>query len=152
MKGLYHYTSKVHLPFILNSGYLKLTRGILEDQVVWLTTSNESLGNGLEGSCVDKTEIRFILKDMHVISWKDYREKIIQGEDKELKQAWADDLEINQNPNAWYLFEYILPLELVAAIENTKTGKKIILDKNLFTDYTHRLKKKEIRNILSQLS
>lgn len=151
MNGLYHYTSKFHLPLILKSGYLKLTQGILNDNVVWLTTDTAD-GHGLEASCVDKKEIKFILKDIHVISWKDYREKIIQGEDKELKQEWADILEIDTKYNTWYLSEYILPLFLVKAIENTKTGKKITLSEKYFFESRLHLKKQGIRDIISQLS
>lgn len=127
MKGLYHYTSTYHLPEILNSGFLKLTRGILDDYAVWFTTSDKATGNGLEGSIVDKSEIRFILKDIPAIKWKDYRKKIIRGENKLLKQRWADALEIDQKPHFWWLTNERITLDNVQAIENTKTGERVEL-------------------------
>lgn len=127
MKNLYHYTSTYHLAKILSSGFLKLTQGILEDEAVWLTTSSKPEGNGLEGSVVDKSEIRFILKDVAALKWKDYKKKVIKGNNKLLKQQWAGALEVNQKPHTWWLSSNVITLDKVQAVENIKTGKLVNL-------------------------
>jgi len=127
MKGLYHYTSTFHLPQIISSGELKLTRGILDDWAVWFTTSKDPSGNGLEGSCVDKYEIRFVMKDIPAMKWKDYKKKFTKGDNKVLKQKWADALEVNQKPGTWWLTTNFVTLDKVQAIENIKTGAKVNL-------------------------
>lgn len=127
MKGLYHYTSTWHLPQILNDGYLRLTRGVIDDMAVWLTTTTTSIGNGLEGSVVDKGEIRFILKDIRVIRWRDYKKKIIRGKDIDYKKEYVNALETGQKPHTWWLVTDCIDLINVEAIENTKTGKRINL-------------------------
>ncbi|WPC42926.1 hypothetical protein [Clostridium sp. JS66] len=125
MKGLYHYTSTFHLPQILSCDYLKLTRGILDDYAVWFTTSITPSGNGLEGSVVDKGEIRFVMKDILAIKWKDYRKKFTKGKDRILREKWADALEVNQKPGTWWLTTDFVTLDNVQAIENIRTGIKI---------------------------
>ncbi|MBU3142234.1 hypothetical protein [Clostridium sp. CF012] len=130
MKDLSHYTSTFHLLKILKSGYLNVSQGILDDAAVWLTTSKVPVQAWQEGSCVDKSEIRFILKDIKALKWCDYKKKYTKGSNKSEKQQWAKALEVDNVFKSWWLSEDIIPLEMVEAIENTKTGKKVILVDN----------------------
>lgn len=66
---LYHYTSRLHLPFILADGYLKVTdnmtrmdRPVLQPGVVWLLDEDESGANADNGLSDMKHEIRFTLE------------------------------------------------------------------------------------------
>jgi hypothetical protein len=79
---LYHFTSAFHLPAILESGYLKTVESNVSfkrehagPDVVWLTTSpTPEAGNGLQGSAVDKSEIRFTVEvdKRSVHKWREW--------------------------------------------------------------------------------
>lgn len=150
MKNLYHYTSAWHLPQILQSRYLELTQGILEDEVVWLTTTSTPKQIWQEGS-IDKSDIRLVLKDIEAISWKYYRKKIIRGFNKQQKKKWADLLEKGNNPDLWWLSSERIPLERIESIENTKTGEKVNLNLNSVLKVRNQLSEHEIENILMLL-
>lgn len=80
----YHYTSKVHVTNILKSGHLKLTESNLKPDVemykpvVWLTTKAipNDLELGLNGSVVDKTEVKIIVKPQkHFKTWTKFKKR-----------------------------------------------------------------------------
>lgn len=140
---VYHFTSRYHLPMIFKSGYLKLTESNLkaptsrEDAlpkpdhelikpVVWLTRDAIPMGLSLEGSIIDKTEIRITLRKRdHYEPW------ILWSRKNRINKTWAKCLERGNNPNGWYISEKIIPLNSseVVKIENVKTGE-IIIDIN----------------------
>lgn len=139
---LYHFTSTYHLKMILESRFLKLTpsglketknprveNGILIDDnmnykpVVWLTDNDKPLGLGLEGSIVDKSEIRITLsKNDHYKYWLGWANKNL------MNKKWQKEF-IASTPQykSWYISEQLIPIEDIIIIENLKTGK-IILD------------------------
>ena len=94
-KTLYHYTSELHLPIILGSGFLKLTESNADffvenaaPQVVWLTQESfdkapKYLFNRMLG--VDKSTVRFTIE----------RPTDAQRADKWLKKNGASELTID---------------------------------------------------------
>lgn len=121
----YHYTSKVHVANILKSGHLKLTESNLKHDVelykpvVWLTT--KAIPNdfelGLDGSVVDKTEVKIIVKPQkHFKTWTKFKK-----ENAPLNNKWIDVLENNRTPESWYISEKEVPLSQVELIENRYT-------------------------------
>ena len=129
---LYHFTCKEHLEEILSSQYLKLTDsniitpdGTLETErrsqaykpVVWLTDSEYSNNIGLEGSVVDKTEIKItVLKKDYMVRWEDW------GPQKEMEKAWRRRFCRNQKISSWYISEQIIPFSDILRIENRYDG------------------------------
>ena len=91
--------------------------------VVWLTRSDTPQGNGLEGSNVNKYEIRFTVhKREHYEPW------LIWSRKNRITTSWAKLIERGRNPNSCYISEQIIPLnstELIR-IENTITGEILI--------------------------
>ena len=123
---LYHYTSIYHLPTILETGFLKLTESNLRidiemhKPVVWATTTKEpnGYGLGLDGSMVDKTEIRIHLrKNNNFMHWSRFKKQ--NKHDKNFVQA----IEKNRSPKTWWVSSQIIPLEDVLLIENRYTGE-----------------------------
>ena len=134
---LYHFTSTAHLPLIFKSGYLKLTESnltapsnyfdslpkpehLLYKPVVWLTTSKDGNKLGIEGSVVDKKEVRITLnKKKHYISWKKWSKQ------NKIKSSWANWLNRSGNSDEWYISEKIIEInaENILRIENAYTGE-----------------------------
>jgi hypothetical protein len=91
---LWHYTSKTHLPWIQESGYLKTTESNLHStiqdygpKVVWLLDTPDLQGShGLYGSPVDKMAIRIEVEvpDHWVRSWLKW------SQDQGISQDWLD--------------------------------------------------------------
>jgi hypothetical protein len=119
---------------ILESKYLKLTESnlrydnaiislgcnekVMYKPVVWFTTNLKTDGLGLEGSIVDKKEIRITVK------WKSHYQKwMIWSRKNKIDKSWAGALEKGRNPNSWWISEKIVPLEDIIKIENTQTGE-----------------------------
>lgn len=124
MKVLYHYTSTFHLPQIFQSKFLKLTESNLRldktmyKPVVWLTTVLEPTGQGLEGSIVDKTEVRITVEHKEKYKyWKVWSRK------NKIPKIWADSLERNQKPETWWVSTEEIPFEDIIMIENRYTGE-----------------------------
>ena len=76
---LYHYTSKLHLPFILETGFLKpVESNYREDQphaapdVVWLTTDRTPCFND-HGLYPAKTEVQILIDLARPIRWRNWR-------------------------------------------------------------------------------
>lgn len=132
MRQFYHYTSKYHLPIILHDGYLKLTESNLRmdlemyKPVVWLTNSEvlSAYSLGLNGSMVDKQEIKITLSDS-----PNYKNWTIWSHDNRIKKSVANRLTSGRNPNNWYVCEQPVQLtkETVLKIENVVTGE-VLLD------------------------
>lgn len=154
-KVLYHYTSKHHLPMIMKDGFLQLTESNLIEPksyqdavpkelsqlykpVVWLTTTETAQGNGLEGSVLNKHEIRITLrKREHYENW------VLWSKNNRIKSSWFKKLSRVGNPNSWYISEEIIPLnsEELLKIENIVTGEVIIDVENGIKDYTQQVEK-----------
>jgi len=137
-KVLYHYTSTYHLPAILRTEYLKLTESNLkaptQEEVVnllkyggydstslykpcvWLTTSNKTEGHGLDGSAVDKTEIKITVR------WqKDFQNWKVWSRANGINKKWAKALEKGRNSNSWWISEKPILFADIIQIENTIT-------------------------------
>lgn len=123
---LYHYTSTYHLSQILESNYLKLTEGNLSKEienykdVVWLTDMKEpnAFDLGLDGSPVDKTEIRITIARKNSFKyWKVWSRK------NKIDKDWAKILEKDRKPNNWWISEKIITTEDFLLIENVITGE-----------------------------
>jgi hypothetical protein len=137
---LYHYTSSFHLPMILSTGYLKLTEsnlkepkntrieyGIVVDDtmnykpVVWLSDCKIPYGLGLDGSAVNKSEIRITIpKKEHYQYWLGWANR------NRVNKKWQNVF-ISSTPNykSWYVSEKIILLDDFLLIENTITGELI---------------------------
>lgn len=139
MKVLYHYTSKVHLPKIFYSGYLKLTESNLRTTeemykpVVWLTTDKEPNAQnlGLNGSMVDKTEVRIHVKKKPtstVKKWGQYSKK------NKINKEWQKIFEEGRTPNTWLVSTKEIPLEDILLIENRYTNEVYYKDGYINTE------------------
>lgn len=124
MKVLYHYTSMVHLPRILQAGFLKLTESNLRldrvgyKPVVWLTEDSNVVGHGLEGSSVDKTEVKITVEHKKSYDyWKAWSRK------NKIPKQWAAALERKQKPETWWVSTTVIPLKDIIKIENRYTGE-----------------------------
>lgn len=82
---LYHFTSGIHLPWILESRFLKTTDSILSPDdpdasppCVWLLDTPDLNGHdhGLGGSIAFKSEFRFTVEvpESRVVKWVDWAE------------------------------------------------------------------------------
>jgi hypothetical protein len=144
-KMLYHFTSRYHLPFILQSGYLDITESNYSFTkaglypVVWLTEDYEidEVKNGLsfgEAGEVSKAEIRFsIPMQPHFerwSTWSRYTRKMKQIDWMTL----VTSIGAGETHRQWWVSEKTIPLSEVAKIENTKTGEIFTADDRLPTD------------------
>lgn len=145
---LYHFTSTYHLPSIIKSGFLKLTPSNLigprpDDDlhidpltgcavwktmnykpVVWLTKDPgaNSNANGLNGSLVNKSEIRItITKPINCIPWNVFADR------HKMNRSWRKKFEEGKAPENWFVSERKIPFSEIARIENTKTGEVLYL-------------------------
>lgn len=144
---LYHFTSALHLPKILESGYLKLTPSNLikptdikfvENEygfktavseisdpvkpVVWLTDKPEGGRLGTDGCPADKKQIRITIPNDKKYEWW-----VTWADKNRMNKSWRKALTNNQDYGSWYVSEEIIKLEDVLLIEDMKT-KEIILD------------------------
>lgn len=128
MKVLYHYTARQHIPKILYTKSLKLTESNLRTDeemykpVVWLTTEKEpnAYKLGLDGSILDKTEIRIHVKKKPtstVKPWGSYSKK------NKIDKEWKSILEANRTPKKWYVSTKEIPLKDIVLIENRYTNE-----------------------------
>ena len=135
---LYHFTSRYHLPLILNDGFLNLTESNLREPlpgqktanifdskdlykpVVWLSRTADAGNCAVMSASVDKSEILITLREReHYQNWT------IWSKSNRIKNSWAKRLTSAYNPNSWYVSETVIPLtsDEVIKIENTKTGE-----------------------------
>lgn len=156
---LYHFTSRYHLPFILDEG---LTKGdvpiskVLSTQAVNLTTESRAHKQRHNQTThfifmgqkhkVDKSEIRITIEipdtEPLLIHWPVFTQKL------EMDEAWLKFLHKNtdDNGNAWYLyFNSILPDQFkTIEVNSNGNGKwielskltqplKLVTDKMVFT-------------------
>lgn len=116
---LYHYTSEIYLPAILASGNLRLTSSNIDidgsgPEVVWLTTTVDPGGNGLDGG-FGKGDVRFRIEPdpRHTFHWPTWAFE--QG----ISPIWYDALDSvggNGSENWWVSTEPI-PMDRVLSIE-----------------------------------
>lgn len=152
---LYHYTSKYHLPMIMKDGFLQLTESNLiapkdyQDAlpkelsqlykpVVWLTNSSTPQGNGIEGSSLNKYEIRITVKRReHYENW------VLWSKKNRIKSSWFKTLASAGNPYSWYISESMIPLngEELIRIENTISGEVLIDVENGLRTYSQKVEK-----------
>jgi len=105
MVTLYHFTSELHLPLILEGGSLYTTESNISlrkphagPDVVWLTTHQAAdARHGLHHSFVDKTRIRFTVsfraRDVH--KWRPWARS--HGVDP----RWLDALAVSGGSSSW---------------------------------------------------
>ena len=116
---LYHYTSEIHLPAILRSGHLRLTDSNIGfdgsgPKVVWLTTTTDPGGNGLDGG-FDKGAVRLTIdaSGLPVHHWPTWSfEQGIEG-------FWYDALDSAGGGGSenWWVCTREIPLDRVLTIE-----------------------------------
>lgn len=116
---LYHYTSQIHLPRILSSGHLRLTDSNIEisgagPPVVWLTTTVDPGGNGLDGG-YDKGSVRFTVEppNRSTFHWPTWAfEQGIEG-------YWYDALDSAGGGGSenWWVCTEPIPLDRVLTVE-----------------------------------
>lgn len=123
---LYHYTAMFHLPKIMQDGFLKLTESNLRldvemyKPVVWLTDLAQptARGLGLDGSLLDKTEIRIHVKKK--VTFKTWEAFAVKNKmNKELKKVFSDD----RSPEHWYISTNPVYFRDILLIENTRSGE-----------------------------
>ena len=129
---LYHFTSRFHLPFILETGYLTLTTSNFNLEkadlfpVVWLTSSQtpENMGLLFDANMpedLNKTHIRFtIFKEPYMVLWDEWSAK--KGMDKKMKQYLINSASAKETYKTWYVSEHTIPLDDVMYIEDMITG------------------------------
>jgi hypothetical protein len=131
MPVLYHYTSQLHLPLILRSGFLKLTESNVAMErphagpdVVWLTRdpSPWQAWMRMPGRLlpVDKGRIRFLVDVPHgeLQSWSTWADQ--HG----VADAWRRAMVDSGGPSdAWYVTERIVPWQEWLRIEDTNSGQ-----------------------------
>ncbi len=128
---LFHYTSTLHLPMIMESKCLTLTESNLVYEkpmykpCVWLTTSEDPKNNGLDGSIVDKTEIKITVK------WQKYLKFwVAWSKSNKIDKSWAKELTKGENPSSWWISEQVIPFSDLAKIENRYTGEVYFKNEN----------------------
>lgn len=127
---LYHFTSKIHLPRILESGFLKVvesnmskTRLRAGPDVVWLTKSAEvqSHRGWSAGSSADKTEIRFEVdipaREAH--RWRDW------ARSRGIASEWMAALAAVGGSGTWYVVLRPIPAAEWVEIIDTSTGEPL---------------------------
>ena len=135
---LYHYTSERHLRRILSAGYLKTVESNISfkrehagPDVVWLTTDETAeRGLGLQGSNVDKTEIRFTVElDRRAVhkwfSWAKARGSSQQAMDVMAKGGGA---------GSWRVVERPIPSSEWVEVRNMRTGAVLLDQEALLGD------------------
>ncbi len=128
MRVLYHYTGTIHLNEILRTGYLKITDSMLREHdphykpVVWLTSEKnpDPFKLGLNGSMVDKTEVRIHVEkkpNLPIKSWD-----VFSAQNK-IDPAWKKNMEAGRKPGTWFISTKEIPIENITLIENRYTGE-----------------------------
>lgn len=129
---MYHFTTAVHVPAILESRYLKavesnvsLKREHAGPDVVWLTTSpTAEAGHGLQGSYADKTEIRFTVEvDKRAVhKWREWAKA--RGSSQEVMTILARA----GGSASWRVVTAPIPAENWVEVRNMVTDE-ILLDR-----------------------
>lgn len=126
---LYHFTSTWHLPQILEDGYIGVTESNLSrhrehagPDVAWFTKSPTVAGTTfLQGTVVDKTEIRFIVDvpsgDAH--KWWTWARR------RGIDLRWARGLAAAGGSAFWYVIERPVPAAEWRNVTNVRTGELI---------------------------
>lgn len=147
---LYHFTSRHHLPMIRLTGELSCTESNIGSpsriqppfgehvgpDVVWLTSSPEPEGHGLEGAKavsgygtagddVDKSEIRITVEipDSDAEHWPEFA--VAHG----IHPEWRRALEKGHRAESWYVCRRPIPRSEWRAVENLRTGLDLMKDR-----------------------
>ena len=130
---VYHFTSSVHLPDIMQSGFIDMTASNFSLEkllypVVWLTDLPTPHNHGIELSenipdVFKKTHIRFTLrKRPHMKQWDAWSDA--KGMDKQLKQMLIASASAEETYQGWYISEQPIRLAVDAiCVENLHTGQ-----------------------------
>jgi hypothetical protein len=131
-RPLYHFTCKILVPAILESGYLKTVESNVSfkrehagPEVVWLTTSpTAEAGHGLQFSSGDKTEIRFTVEvdKRSVHKWREWAKA--RGSNQEAMTRLA----LGGGAASWRVVTAPIPAENWVEVRNMATGE-ILLDR-----------------------
>lgn len=129
---LYHFTSATNIQAILDSGYLKtvesnisLKREHAGPDVVWLTTSpSANAGHGLQGSLVDKTEIRVTVEvdSRSVHKWREWARA------RGSNEATISALTRSGGSGSWRVVMTRIPAERWTEVRNMVTGEVLLDD------------------------
>jgi hypothetical protein len=124
---LYHFTSAAHLYGIGRHG---LTVGDVPTDVrrnrgrcgVWLTSSPETSGHGLEGSSLDKKRYRLEVEAPEgaaFVRWTDWARRNVTPETIRGLHATAEGW------GAWYVFFGVIPPAQIVACTDMATGESV---------------------------
>lgn len=125
---LYHYTSTAHLRGIgrygLTVGDVPTNLPLVEGKIgIWLTTSPSAVNHGLEGSAVDKTEVRMAVElpdAKPLCKWDDWAPR-------NATRSTIDRLEAGRTEAArtWFVyFGWISPASITEVV-SMRTGDEI---------------------------
>ena len=128
-KVLYHYTSPVHVPMILETGFLKVTESNVSfaienaaPQVVWLTPETLIRPPRYLASIVDKTAYRFVVAPADA-----------QRSDKWLRRNGASSKQLGRRESSgggtkatrWYVVARPIPSKEWLALEKREGNRWI---------------------------
>lgn len=139
-KVLYHYTSAYHLPCIIASERINTTTSdllkpkrlivvngrIIDPEtdwykpVVWLTDSLNPDNMGLDGSSVNKKQIRLTIPmQPHFKKWGPWATQ------NNMDSQWRKAITHNKNWKSWYVSEIPISLDDVIEIRDLESGTVI---------------------------
>jgi hypothetical protein len=138
---LHHFTSLQHLPFILKDGLLKPTESnigspnpqwspaglAIGPDVVWFLDEEEpTFGHGLNGSIVDKGNVRITVEVGYPVKWTDWQWTA------KMHPAWKHHLlEAAGGPEAaehWYVIPAPVRKARWRSITNVRLGEPILFE------------------------
>jgi hypothetical protein len=130
---LYHYTSGYHLRGIARYG---LTVGDVPTDIeqakgrvgVWLTSSPNAGGHGLEGSAVDKKRYRLAVElpedSSLLVKWLDWAPGNVTADTIEALHSTAAEHD-GDGPASWFIFFGVLAPNTIRSCLNILTGEEI---------------------------
>lgn len=121
---LYHFTSFGHLPVIIQSGGLykgevPIGNGSTFSLATWLTSDPDPSGHGLDGSAVNKREVRitvvFERRDRDLASWLKFAKKT------RIDQRVVDEMSRTgggkRKAETWYIYPRLIPVSVFRSVE-----------------------------------
>ena len=130
---LYHYTSTYHFTLIRQMGHLRLTDSNIDlfgggPGVVWLTTTSAAAGNGLEGSALDKSEIRFEVPTagLPIHHWP------VWSREQGIDEGWYNALaSAGGNPETWWVCTAPIEMHRTKVTVRTPEGYLPVAEEDL---------------------